>query len=209
MPKTTQLITTEIVMNQATFENSAAICNVLSCMLFNTPTEAFYQHVNDEIITNWPTLISPTDDICIKMKKALCKHSFIELSNDYKQLFVGPGVKSAYPWGSVYTDKDQLVNGQSCIEFEQFCQHNNIDINTAFKQPRDHIGLIIAVLGKLMTEKKSKLSIILLTEHLLPWVDQFLTCVKVNAITEFYRGVGDLLKILIFDLQILLNIKAK
>ncbi|MDO6678068.1 MULTISPECIES: molecular chaperone TorD family protein [unclassified Shewanella] len=192
-------------MNQVDFENSAAICNVLSCMLLNTPTENMYQRINDEIILNWPQLITPTEDICDEMKRSLNKHSFTELRNDFNQLFVGPGVKSAYPWGSVYTDKDNLVCGQSCVEFEQFCKRNKIDVTPPQKGPSDHIGLILAVLANLLSENRSDLASMLICDHLKPWLPQFIRCVDTHSQTEFYRGVGLLIGITLNDLQIKLQ----
>ncbi|MEG2851090.1 MAG: molecular chaperone TorD family protein, partial [Raoultibacter sp.] len=38
-----------------------------------------------------------------------------ELIWEYRRLFIGPAPKPAPPWGSVYTDRESVVFGQTCL----------------------------------------------------------------------------------------------
>ncbi|MEZ9236781.1 molecular chaperone [Shewanella sp. 10N.286.52.A9] len=196
-------------MKQIDFENTEAVCRVLSGMLFNTPSEDFYQQMSKEILLSWPTITTPIDEITCSMQRSLSEQSFTTLRDDFYQLFIGPGVKKAYPWGSVYTDKDNLVNGASCVAFEQFCMQHGMTINLPKKQPLDHIGLILAVLANLLKEQKPDLALIVIKQHLMPWLPQFLNCVDTNAETDFYRGVAKLVAITIDDLILLNDMSAE
>lgn len=46
------------------------------------------------------------------------------LADEYRRLFVGPAKKTAAPWGSVYTDRDQVVFGLSTLELREWLRKN-------------------------------------------------------------------------------------
>lgn len=49
-----------------------------------------------------------------------------ELTWEYRRLFVGPGVKLAPPWGSVYTDRDRVVFGASTLELRAWMREHGV-----------------------------------------------------------------------------------
>ena len=50
------------------------------------------------------------------------------LADEYRRLFVGPAKKAAAPWGSVYTDRDQVVFGLSTLELREWLRKNGIEV---------------------------------------------------------------------------------
>lgn len=193
-------------MNKIYFDNAEAICNILSCMLYNIPNDDFYHQMKSDILINWPLFINSVQDVVKDMHISLLNQEPTQLISDYYQLFIGPGKKSAYPCGSVYTDKDNLLYGSSCVAFEKFTKLNQINIEMKKKQPSDHIGIIIIVLGYLLKERKTHLALLLINEHLLPWLPLFLRCLKENAKTGFYRNLSKLIELFIKDLIFELNV---
>ncbi|WP_028116485.1 TorD/DmsD family molecular chaperone [Ferrimonas senticii] len=179
----------------ATFANAAAICGVLHNLYFHKPTPAFLANFRDsELLASWPLLASEAEH---QQALALISQSLAELTDeqierDYYRLFVGPGEMLAYPWGSVYTDKENLLFGVTSIAFSQFLKRWQIELQLDSHQPLDHAGLMLGVLSQLLQGQHLQAVDELLSQHLMPWAPRWLACIEQGADSGFYRGMAQL-----------------
>jgi TorA maturation chaperone TorD len=128
-----------------------------------------------------------------------------ELAREYQRLFIGPHHFNAPAWGSVYLDKDQVVFGLSTIELRQWMRAQGISIQDGKREPEDHVGKMLILLGWLATGKPELIDEFL-AEHLTPWVFRYLELLLADARQPFYCGVAILtettLKGIVKDLEI-------
>lgn len=112
---------------------------------------------------------------------------------EYRRLFVGPARKPAPPWGSVYTDRECVVFGESTLALRRWMRENGIERTTDERTPEDHIGLMLVLLAWL-AENKPELIEAYLTDHLLTWSSHFLDQLTEAAEQVFYRALAGLAK---------------
>ena len=96
---------------------------------------------------------------------------------EYRRLFIGPGKKPAPPWGSVYTDHECVVFGESTLALRAWMRANGIERISDERTPEDHIGLMLALLSVLATQRPSLVEPYL-QDHLLTWSSHFLARVR-------------------------------
>ncbi|WP_139650942.1 Tat proofreading chaperone DmsD [Raoultibacter phocaeensis] len=112
---------------------------------------------------------------------------------EYLRLFIGPAKKPAPPWGSVYTDRECVVFGESTLKLRRWMRDNGIERTTDEKTPEDHIGLMLVLLGWL-AETKPELVEEYLCDHVLTWSSHFLDELAQAAEQPFYQGLALLAK---------------
>lgn len=116
-----------------------------------------------------------------------------ELVWEYRRLFIGPGKKPAPPWGSVYTDRECVVFGESTLALRRWMRANGIERTTDEKTPEDHIGLLLVLLAWL-SDNKPELVEQFLGDHVLTWSSHYLDQLAEAAEQPFYRGLALLTK---------------
>lgn len=116
-----------------------------------------------------------------------------ELVWEYRRLFVGPATKAAPAWGSVYTDREGVVFGQSTLELRRFMRTYGIERLQDEKNPEDHIGLMLQLMAWIAREKPECLEEYLRL-HLLTWASHFLEKLEEVSEEDFYRGLARLTK---------------
>lgn len=182
------------------FRVAAAACGVLHNVYYEKPTAAFLEGVRgDGFLDHWPAYgdgerIAAAREL---ITSSLSADGLEAIERDYYQLFIGPGGMSAYPWGSVYTDRENLVCGDTTREFTHFCGAFDIRFETPYAEPEDHIGLVLAALSRLFERAAdcgdSTPVVTLLGDHLLPWSDHLLARILDHAGTGYYLGFTRLL----------------
>lgn len=110
---------------------------------------------------------------------------------EYRRLFVGPAAKAAPPWGSVYTDRECVIFGESTLELRQWMRHVGIDRLVEDNEPEDHIGLMLMLLSWIATNRPD-LTDEYLKSHLLTWAGHFLEIMESEAKHPFYVGLARL-----------------
>lgn len=116
----------------------------------------------------------------------------VPMYEEYRRLFVGPAAKVAPPWGSVYTDKDMVVFGESTIRLREWLRVEGISVaKGASDEPEDHIGTLLSLMGWIAKNRPEAL-IEFLQQHVLTWSSHFLEIVEENAMHPFYRGLATL-----------------
>jgi putative dimethyl sulfoxide reductase chaperone len=131
-----------------------------------------------------------------------------ELKVDYTSLFIGPANIFAPPWESIYTSDARLLFQESTLKVRQWYQKFGLESEKIHNEPDDNIGLellFLAHLAKLGLEAlnendQEKLNNIIysqrtfLSEHLLKWGPRFCDNVISNSKTDFYKGMGWLIR---------------
>lgn len=108
---------------------------------------------------------------------------------EYRRLFAGPAVKAAPPWGSVYTDRECVVFGESTLALRQWLREAGITAPRAGKEPEDHIGLMLLLMAWIARTRPELLDGYL-SEHLLTWAPHFLEIVQREAEHPFFKGIA-------------------
>jgi TorA maturation chaperone TorD len=114
------------------------------------------------------------------------------LEDAYQQLFIGPDALAAPPWSSVYLDPEQVVFGNSHQAFKRFLEEQGVSLTTTQREPLDHIGLMLLLLGQLALEGREAGVDRLLGEFLLPWSGRYLEQLEEHATHPFYRTLAQL-----------------
>jgi TorA maturation chaperone TorD len=147
----------------------------------------------EEAAAEWPFVEKEVALTCLSaMRNSLSKGSMDEdLVWEYRRLFVGPARKITPPWGSVYTDRDMVIFGESTLALRRWMRQNGISQSRDENKPEDHIGLMLLLMGW-MAENKPECLEEYLRLHLLTWSSHFLSQVASEAQHEFYRGLARL-----------------
>lgn len=132
------------------------------------------------------------------------------LTAEYRRLFVGPAPKAAPPWGSVYTDKDQVVFGASTLELRDWLRRNGIAVNRTddSDEPEDHIGTMLVLLAWLADEKPPAVEEYL-RDHLLPWAPHFLELMEGAADLPFFQSLAALTRLTLTGAQEQLGLEVE
>lgn len=112
---------------------------------------------------------------------------------EYRRLFVGPAPKPAPPWGSVYTDRECVVFGESTLALRAWMRAQGIARLVDDKTPEDHIGLMLVLMAWIARNQPADLDDYLRL-HLLPWSPHFLDELAEAAKQPFYEGLARLAK---------------
>jgi TorA maturation chaperone TorD len=108
---------------------------------------------------------------------------------EFRRLFRGPDPMPAPPWGSVYTDKDCVVFGSSCLELRAWLRAEGIVRQGDGHGPEDHLGELLLLMAWL-AESRPKLLAGFLRLHLLTWSSHMLGQLAAGAAHPFYRGLA-------------------
>ena len=110
---------------------------------------------------------------------------------EYRRLFVGPGKKPAPPWGSVYTDRECVVFGESTLALRAWMRERGIARATDERTPEDHIGLMLVLMAWIARNQPGVLDDYLHL-HLLTWAPHYLGQLEDVAEHPFYQGLARL-----------------
>lgn len=123
------------------------------------------------------------------------------LADEYRRLFVGPAKKAAPPWGSVYTDRDQVVFGLSTLELREWLRKNGIEVRRSeSEEPEDHIGTMLELMAWLADNRPELLGDYL-QHHLLTWAPHFLDIMQDATTDAFFAGLAALTRSTLLGIQ--------
>lgn len=108
---------------------------------------------------------------------------------EYRRLFAGPGTKAAPPWGSVYTDRECVVFGETTLALRQWMRRNGISRPGDGTEPEDHIGLMLLLMSWISRNRPDLLEEYL-TDHLLSWAPHFLQEMLDISSDPFFEGLA-------------------
>ena len=131
-----------------------------------------------------------------------------DLMWEYRRLFIGPGAKPAPPWGSVYTDRECVVFGDTTLELRAWMREHGVARIVDERTPEDHIGLLLALMAWLAQYQPENLEEFLRL-HLLTWAGHFLDELAEAAEHPFYEGLARLTKASLDGLQDALGLEVE
>lgn len=130
------------------------------------------------------------------------------LADEYRRLFVGPAKKAAPPWGSVYTDRDQVVFGLSTLELREWLRGNGIEVRRGKSgEPEDHIGTMLELMAWLADNRPELLGDYL-QHHLLTWAPHFLALMQDATTDAFFAGLAALTRYTLLGIQDTLELEV-
>lgn len=119
---------------------------------------------------------------------------------EYRRQFVGPGHFPAPPWGSVYTDRECVIFGESTLALRAWMRAHGIQRTTDERTPEDHIGLMLAMLA-FLAQERPELVDEYLCSHLLTWAPHYLGALEEATEHPFYQGLARLTRATLLGLQ--------
>ena len=149
----------------------------------------------DAAAAEWPFAGEAEARACLALMKEGLAHGIEDddLVWEYRRLFVGPAPKPAPPWGSVYTDRECVVFGESTLALRAWMRAQGIARLVDDKTPEDHIGLMLVLMAWIARNQPEDLDEFL-QEHLLTWSSHFLDQLIEAADQPFYEGLARLTK---------------
>lgn len=127
---------------------------------------------------------------------------------EYRRLFVGPAPKPAPPWGSVYTDRECVVFGGTCLELRQWMREVGIERLGEEKDPEDHIGLVLLLVAWVAEHRPEALRDCLRL-HVLPWSSHLLEELEDAAEQPLYEGLARLARLSLEGMQAAFDIEVE
>ena len=149
----------------------------------------------DAAAAEWPFAGEAEARACLALMKEGLAHGMEDDDRvwEYRRLFVGPAPKPAPPWGSVYTDRECVVFGESTLALRAWMRAQGIARLVDDKTPEDHIGLMLVLMAWIARNQPADLDDYLRL-HLLPWSPHFLDELAEAAKQPFYEGLARLAK---------------
>ena len=149
----------------------------------------------DAAAAEWPFAGEAEARACLALMKEGLAHGIEDddLVWEYRRLFVGPAPKPAPPWGSVYTDRECVVFGESTLALRAWMRAQGIARLVDDKTPEDHIGLMLVLMAWIARNQPADLDDYLRL-HLLPWSPHFLDELAEAAKQPFFEGLARLAK---------------
>lgn len=154
--------------------------------------EAFRTLDVDAAVAEWPFADRESARSGLaQMVEGLCDGITNDLVWEYRRLFVGPGHKAAAPWGSVYTDHDGVIFGESALALHRWMAANGVERRGNEGDPDDHIGLMLALMSWIARNRPELLHEYL-EFYLLTWAPHYLEKLGCESTHPLYIGVADL-----------------
>ncbi|MBR9727656.1 molecular chaperone [Shewanella intestini] len=178
-------------MKNETMIYTAAACRILHNLYYNKPNDEFMAQFREEKLhQDWPILGDSkiVEQAVKQIDSSLSVETNETILRDYYRLIIGPGKALAFPWGSVYTDRENIVCGETNIAFENFCHRLEMKMELEFNEPWDHIGLILGALAQIIEAEDEAALKELMEVHLMPWAPRFLELFLKHAQTNFYKA---------------------
>lgn len=176
--------------------------------------DAAYQAIADlqaeEAAQEWP-FVAPDEALSnLSLMQSGLQPELIseELTWEYRRLFIGPAKKPAPPWGSVYTDREMVVFGESTLELRQWLRENGIERLGGNKTPEDHIGLMLLLMAWIAENRPECLKDYL-THHFFTWSSHFLEELIEVSEQPFFEGLARLTKASLEGIQDYLGLQIE
>ncbi|GAA4891653.1 TorD/DmsD family molecular chaperone [Ferrimonas pelagia] len=171
-------------------QETLAALDVLAT-LFYRPLEASTVEALDKeaVFEHWPQWLAQKP-LTEQLQRGVTYVPFEQLKQDHYDLLLAPKGRKAYPWGSVYTSRENRLFAESSVAYQAFCKQHQIQFELSEAQPLDHFGLMLGATAHLLLQQQDEAVSELLGVHLLPWSGRFLQCMNDSAQTELYQQLA-------------------
>lgn len=124
-----------------------------------------------------------------------------EVLAEYRRVLQGPAHLEAAPWGSVYSDRDGVVFGNSTVDLMRWMACSGIDFSYGSNVAIDHVGLMLALMAWIADRKPEMLEEFL-GEYFFPWVFRYAELLEKAARHPFYQGLAKLLGVTLEGMRV-------
>jgi putative dimethyl sulfoxide reductase chaperone len=194
----------------------AGACTFLSRLFLEPVDQSLITALRDgPLVADWPLAADEDTVVGLQGLRTAASTPLDVLVVDHRDLFEGPDHVLACPYESVYLSEEHLTFEQQTIDVRTF--YNRFGVQAPFfgTEPDDHIGLELSFISHLCVlgldaiesaDADAETAMIasvgdFLQQHLLRWVDDCLDRVAEHATTDFYRGLGQLTRGTVHQLQ--------
>jgi len=205
---------TKVRENATALLSSFQLClDFLSRVFLDAPDEKLISRiVRAEIFVEYPVPENPSIEEGLRILRLFsqewqsCLMEALKL--DYLKLFVGTEKMLAPPYASVHLSEERILLEKHALEAREFYRKYDLQVPVEPGIPDDFIGYELYFLSFLCHKaaediRVSKISDnnaifsemkIFLDDHLLLWLDSFVSNVRQKAATSYYRGLAYLLQ---------------
>lgn len=169
----------------------AVLPRVLGTLFYYSPTSEQASSVIASLAELPELLDWPKPDLIESATRCMCQFDPEQLSYQFSLLFEGQGHMAAPPWGSVYLDQENLLLGDTSLDYRRFLAANRVALDTDQNEPDDQFGLMLMALAYFMETENDDAVVELLGIHLLPWAGRYLELVGEVDETSFYRALAE------------------
>lgn len=170
----------------------AQLLNLLASAYRTAPQAPAFAPVQQVFQTpDWPALW-PEPAGLADLQPELTQYDLNALQQQWQWLFVGPASLPAPPWGSVWLDPEQVLQGDSTLRLMAFLDLHRIALHTEHPEPADHIGLMLFQAAWLAMDNRSRALLELLDNHFLTWLPLYVEALNAAHPRGFYRALGEL-----------------
>ncbi len=166
------------------------LLNLLACGYSLAPQDDDFTAVSEFFqAEDWPELWPQQDKHALYLLVA--ELAQMPTQHDWQRLFVGPNSLPSPPWGSVWLDPEQVLEGDSTQRLKAFLAEQQMVVPDAASEPVDHIGLMLMQAAFLAGEGRAAALAQLFKVHLLSWLPQFVETLN-RAESGFYPALARL-----------------
>lgn len=167
------------------------IYDFLARLFLHEITDDFVQEVNSaqgqDFLTGLASIQSMSEVVMALKKRFKLlgnEKSQLELAADYCALFILENRLEVSPYASYYlSDKEKLLFGEYHHKMTEMLKKRKLTLNSEFKEPADHIGVIISYLAWLIkSDTPSDEQAAFASAYLLSWLP------KLSAGLQNYQG---------------------
>jgi TorA maturation chaperone TorD len=175
------------------------VYDFLRRVFLHEPTDEFFGRLVESGILEDLNDLPGIEKMRSYVQSALSSGDIDAVRQDFYQLFLGPRRLKAPPWESVYRSELRLVNQKSTTEVRQL--YARFGFETEAGQLEDHFGTECDFLFRLCSllgviDKHGRYDLLgvqkrFIGDHLLKWVPGFAEDIMKNALTDYFRGLGE------------------
>ena len=187
----------------------AVLPRVLGTLFYYSPTSEQASSVISSL-SELPTLLDWQDPGLIeKAARQMCSVAPEQLTYQFSLLFEGQGHMPAPPWGSVYLNQENLLLGETSLDYRRFLAEHQLALDTQLNEPDDQFGLMLLAMAYFMEAENDDAVETLLTVHLLPWAGRYLELVAEVDETGFYRALAQVAKAFLGEVAAAYEVSAE
>ncbi|WP_172666193.1 molecular chaperone TorD family protein [Vibrio owensii] len=112
----------------------------------------------------------------------------------WQQHFGMEQILTAPPWGSVYTDPEQVLYGATTVALQAELDSMGIEFKSEVKEPVDHIGLILMVMANIAQSNDLNTLERFQESHLMPWLEKYLSLLTHSVSEPIILAISVLLQ---------------
>ncbi|BDM65482.1 chaperone protein TorD [Shewanella sp. NFH-SH190041] len=118
----------------------------------------------------------------------------LELAADFCGLFLVGDRNNASPYASLYLsdEADPTIFGEQHHQMCDFLRQSKLQVQGDFKEPADHLAVMLAYMAQLCTNTNNDVQLSFLTTCINSWLARFVARVDSNDPGQFYRALAQL-----------------